>query len=180
MAYIILILGGARSGKSRYAEELAVRSAQPIYLATAEPCDAEMQARIDAHRQRRDARWHTIEEPIRLAGALIDATAAATEGTADETCVMVDCITVWLGNLMHYNHDPDAAEDALITALADVPGTVIVVANEVGSGLVPELPSARRFRDRAGLLNQKIAAIADRVILVTAGLPLAIKGDLAT
>lgn len=167
---IELILGGARSGKSRHAQALAEADAGTlIFVATAEPFDDEMADRVARHRADRGDRWRTVEAPIDLA--------AAIGGTgADDATLLVDCVTVWLGNLMHHQRDIDAAVDALLNALAAAPGRIIVVANEVGLALVPETPMGRRFRDLAGTLNQRLAACAGRVTLVVAGLPMVLKG----
>lgn len=165
----ILILGGARSGKSAYGESLAAAHKGPLtYIATAEARDGEMKARIATHVERRGARWNTIEAPIELAATLID---TARSGAF----VLVDCVTLWLTNVMLADEDTQAATDALIEALERVEGTVVLISNEVGSGIVPENALARRFRDIAGLANQRLAAQCDEVVLVTAGLPLALK-----
>jgi adenosylcobinamide kinase / adenosylcobinamide-phosphate guanylyltransferase len=169
---LTLVLGGARSGKSRYAENLT--TALPpawIYLATAEPHDAEMAERIAAHRTRRGAGWRTIEEPHDIASVL-----AADEGTT-----LIDCMTLWLSNRMLAGADADAHIDSEIVnlevALAARLRPVVLVSNEVGSGIVPDNALARRFRDLQGRLNQRLAARADRVVLVVAGLPLIVKGQ---
>jgi adenosylcobinamide kinase/adenosylcobinamide-phosphate guanylyltransferase len=171
---ITLVLGGARSGKSRYAERL-VEAAAPhgTYCATAEPRDAEMMVRIAAHRARRHgggkgAFWRTIEAPLALAAAI------ANE-TAPDRPLLVDCLTLWLSNVMLADMPVEAEIAALHAALRDANGPIVLVANEVGLGLVPETPLGRRFRDAAGWLNQEIAALADRVVFVAAGLPLMLK-----
>lgn len=164
---VTLVLGGARSGKSRHAEALAAREAPPwIYVATAEALDAEMQARVAAHRARRARGWVTVEAPLAVAQALDAA------GTAP---VLVDCLTLWLSNLMLGGADEAAAWACLEAALARRRAPTILVANEVGLGIVPENALARRFRDAAGILNQRAAARADRVVLMAAGLPLTLK-----
>ena len=162
-----LVLGGARSGKSRYAETL-LRSQPPpwIYVATAEPLDAEMQARIAEHRRRRDDRWQTIEAPRDLAGAL--------RSVPLEASVLIDCLTLWLANLVISESDLETETQHLQEALAQM-RAVVAVANEVGCGIVPENALARRFRDAAGQLNQRLAAVAERVVLVVAGLPMDLK-----
>jgi adenosylcobinamide kinase / adenosylcobinamide-phosphate guanylyltransferase len=173
---LTLILGGARSGKSRFAERLvegAVSGA--TYCATAEPGDAEMAARIAAHRARRDnggrgAFWHTVEAPLAVADAIA---AAATP----KRPVLVDCLTLWLSNLMLAERPIDEEFATLRAALRDAAGPIVLVANEVGLGLVPDTPLGRRFRDAAGHLNQEIAALADHVVFVAAGLPLVLKGS---
>ncbi|MCQ4161756.1 bifunctional adenosylcobinamide kinase/adenosylcobinamide-phosphate guanylyltransferase [Roseomonas sp. GC11] len=164
-----LVLGGARSGKSRHAEGLIARHAAPwAYLATAEAWDDEMRARIAQHQARRDARWETLPAPLDLPAAL----AAAGARPA-----LVDCLTLWLTNLMLGEHDIPAATAALEAALAARAAPTVLVANEVGLGIVPENALARRFRDAAGVLNQRLAAGAGRVHFVAAGLPLVLKGE---
>ena len=168
---LTLVLGGARSGKSRYAEALV--ESQPgacVYLATAEPRDAEMAARIRAHRARRGARWRTVEAPLDLIGEL--AGAARPDGA-----VLVDCLTLWLSNLMEAGRDVAAESEALTKALPDLAGPAVLVSNEVGLGIVPDNPLARRFRDAAGSLHQSIAALAQSVVFVAAGLPLTLKDE---
>lgn len=163
------VLGGARSGKSRYAEGLFAALPPPfIYVATAEGGDEEMTARIAAHRARRGAGWRTIEAPRDLRGAL------AACGSAP---ALLDCLTLWLSNLMLAKADIEAEIDGLEAALAAAAAPVVAVANEVGCGIVPEFPLGREFRDLQGTLNQRIAARADRVVLMVAGLPLVIKAD---
>jgi adenosylcobinamide kinase / adenosylcobinamide-phosphate guanylyltransferase len=168
VAKITLVLGGARSGKSRHAEELIAASPPPrIYVATAEAGDAEMAERIARHRARRGSDWRTVEAPRNLEHVL-------TECRAEP--VLVDCLTLWLSNLMLANaaieEEMTRVEKALLLATAPK----VVVSNEVGSGIVPEHPLGRRFRDAQGIFNQRIAALADRVVLVVAGLPVALKG----
>jgi adenosylcobinamide kinase/adenosylcobinamide-phosphate guanylyltransferase len=166
---VTLVLGGARSGKSRYAECLIEAAATcGTYVATAEPGDAEMEARIAAHRARRGPFWHTVEAP--LAGASVIASAAAPQRP-----LLVDCLTLWLSNLLLADKCIEAETAALCAALREAAGPVVLVANEVGLGLVPETPLGRRFRDAAGRLNQEIATLADRVVFVAAGLPLTLK-----
>ena len=168
-ARITLVLGGARSGKSRYAESVVVTSSPPwFYVATAEPLDNEMLARIREHRARRGADWRTLEAPRDLAGALASIPAGAA--------VLVDCLTLWLSNLMLANADIEADIARLEQALARAAPTVLV-SNEVGSGIVPDNALARRFRDAQGRLNQRMATRADRVVLMVAGLPLVAKGQ---
>jgi adenosylcobinamide kinase/adenosylcobinamide-phosphate guanylyltransferase len=172
---ITLVLGGARSGKSRYAERLVeAAAAHGTYCATAEAGDAEMMARIAAHQARRDgighgAFWRTVEAPLALADAI------RAEASPDGP-LLVDCLTLWLSNVMLAEKPVEAKTAALHAALRDAGGPVVLVANEVGMGLVPETPLGRRFRDAAGWLNQEIAALADRVVFVAAGLPLVLKG----
>ena len=165
---LTLVLGGARSGKSRHAEELITALAPPwVYVATAEAGDAEMTERIAVHRSRRGAAWQTVEAPHDLAAAL----AAVPSGAP----VIVDCLTLWLSNRMLTNADLDSEIDNLERTLDGVVGPVVLVANEVGSGIVPDNALGRRFRDRHGALNQRLAARADRVVLMVAGLPLVVK-----
>ena len=166
-AKLTLVIGGARSGKSRHAESLIAALPRPwTYVATAEALDAEMTERIGAHRARRGANWRTVEAPRDLAGAL-KASAAAP--------VLIDCLTLWLSNLMLAGADIEAETARLEQALAAARTPVILVANEVGSGIVPEHALGRKFRDLQGVLNQRMAARADRVVLVVAGLPLVLK-----
>jgi len=167
---ITLVLGGARSGKSRYAETLITRAASAAtYIATAEPGDAEMAARISEHRARRGRFWRTVEEPLDLAGAI------GVQAAPDRP-ILVDCLTLWLSNLLLAGHVIEHDSEILCSALRDAAGPVVLVANEVGLGLVPETALGRQFRDAAGRLNQQVAAIADRVVFVAAGLPLMLKG----
>ena len=166
----VLVLGGARSGKSAYAEALVEESAlEPVYLATAEAGDAEMAERIAHHRARRGPSWRTIEEPRRLEAALTD---TAGPGRA----VLVDCLTLWLSNLTLSGADPETRGRALCEMACSLPGLVVFVSNEVGMGLVPDTPLGRRFRDAQGRLNQAVAQAASSVVFVAAGLPLFLKG----
>lgn len=166
----ILVLGGARSGKSAYGEELAGNHVGPlIYIATAEAKDGEMKERIAAHIERRGSGWKTVEAPLELAGAI---KANAAEGRF----LLVDCITLWLTNVMLNDEDTEQAIETLLAVLAEAPGTIVMVSNEVGLGIVPENALARRFRDEAGRVHQKLAACCDEVVFVAAGLPLHLKG----
>jgi adenosylcobinamide kinase/adenosylcobinamide-phosphate guanylyltransferase len=169
---VALVIGGARSGKSAHAEALALRLAGArgtcVYVATAEAFDDEMRARIELHRARRGTAWRTREAPIDLAAAI------AQEARPGRV-VLVDCLTVWTGNLMHAGRDVAADCAALVSALAAARGPVVLVASEVGLGIVPDNAMARAFRDHAGRLSQAIAAVATHVDLVAAGLPLALK-----
>jgi adenosylcobinamide kinase / adenosylcobinamide-phosphate guanylyltransferase len=169
-AKLTLVTGGARSGKSRYGEGLITALPPPwIYLATAEAGDAEMAARIAEHRKRRPAGWTIIEAPHDLAGAF-----SRINGT---TPMLVDCLTLWLSNRLLADADIEKETEALAGVVALHTGPVVLVTNEVGSGIVPDNALARRFRDAQGRLNQRIAALADRVVLVVAGLPLVVKGN---
>jgi adenosylcobinamide kinase/adenosylcobinamide-phosphate guanylyltransferase len=164
-----LILGGARSGKSRFAEAIALRTGLPAaYVATAEVRDDEMAARIARHRERRDAHWTTVEEPLELTDRLIK---LSDPGRV----ILVDCLTLWLSNLMEAGRDVAGEGARLADALRTVRGPVVLVSNEVGSGIVPMNALARRFADEQGRLNQTIAAAAEHVFLVAAGLPLRLK-----
>ena len=171
VARLSLVLGGARSGKSRYTEQLIASLPPPWqppwnYVATAEPGDAEMAERIATHRARRGTAWQTIEAPRDLVGSL-----QSRHGTP----VLIDCLTLWLSNLMLGAADIDAEIIRFEQALAAIEAPAVMVANEVGYGLVPDYPLGRRFRDLQGMLNQRLAARAYRGVLVVAALPLALK-----
>ncbi|MCB9944164.1 MAG: bifunctional adenosylcobinamide kinase/adenosylcobinamide-phosphate guanylyltransferase [Geminicoccaceae bacterium] len=163
------VIGGARSGKSRFAQELVeARPGRWVYLATADRRDdGEMLDRIAAHRAGRGERWRTVEEPLALADALLRA--------AGDEVVLVDCLTLWLSNLMERGRAVEDATRALADAIARSRAALVLVSNEVGQGIVPVNPLARRFRDDAGRLHQSVAAVVDDVFLVTAGLPLRLK-----
>ncbi|MBC2836375.1 bifunctional adenosylcobinamide kinase/adenosylcobinamide-phosphate guanylyltransferase [Paragemmobacter straminiformis] len=165
-----LVVGGARSGKSRLAETLVTRTNRPRrYIATAEAWDDEMRDRIAAHRTDRGAAWETVEAPLDLCAALASA--------KPDEAVLVDCATLWLTNHLLAEHDLAAEGAALLAALSSCPAPVVIVSNEVGWGIVPENALARRFRDAQGRLNQQVAAQADLVLGVMAGLPIVLKGD---
>ena len=167
---LTLVLGGARSGKSRYAERLVLASdLEPVYLATAQPLDDELARRIAEHRSRRGAAWRTVEEPLDLPGAL--ARHAAAPGRA----VLVDCLTLWLTNLMVAGRDVADETGRLLRGLDGLPAPVVLVSNEVGQGVVPANAMARAFVDSAGRLHRDLAARADAVTLLVAGLPLHLK-----
>jgi adenosyl cobinamide kinase/adenosyl cobinamide phosphate guanylyltransferase len=167
---ITLVLGGARSGKSRFAEGLIAALPPPwIYVATAQAGDAEMEERIAGHRARRGPQWLTVEAPRVLDKALLEHAAAP---------VLVDCLTLWLSNLMLAEGDVEQEMGNVEKALSQAAAPKVLVSNEVGLGIVPDNPLGRRFRDAQGILNQRMAALADRVVLMVAGLPLAIKGSL--
>jgi adenosylcobinamide kinase/adenosylcobinamide-phosphate guanylyltransferase len=168
MAPLIFVLGGARSGKSRHAERLIAEYPSPwTYIATAEALDDEMRERIAQHRARRDERWRTIEAPHALADAVGSA--------ASDRPLLIDCLTLWLSNRLLADADLQGEIAMVMEANAARSGATIIVSNEVGLGVVPDNALARRFRDAAGLANQSIAARADRVDLIVAGLPLRLK-----
>ncbi len=165
-----LVLGGARSGKSTFAEHLALESGlQRVYVATAEAHDDEMRARIATHRARRADGWATVEAPLELAAAI-------AREASPKRILLVDCLTLWVTNAMLAEYDMDAAFAALLSALDGASGPVILVSNEVGQGIVPDNAMARAFRDHAGILHQRVAGRADTVYFVTAGLPQKLKG----
>jgi adenosylcobinamide kinase/adenosylcobinamide-phosphate guanylyltransferase len=169
-----LILGGARSGKSRLAEAIIERENKPaVYVATAQARDDEMAARIAAHQARRGAVWRTEEIPLDLAHGLSGLLKA-------EDPILVDCLTLWLSNILLADRDAEAEIEALVEAMTaaiePARAPLVLVSNETGLGIVPENDLARRFRDLSGIMNQRIAAMADNVLLVAAGLPLALKG----
>ena len=169
MERVTLVLGGARSGKSAHAESLAGGlPGDLVYIATGTPGDAEMSARIQVHRARRGDRWRTVEEPLDLTGALVR---EAVQGRV----VLVDCLTLWLANVMAAARDPEIETNQLVHALEEAVGPIVLVANEVGLGIVPDNALARAFRDHAGRLNQAVASVAERVFFVAAGLPLTLK-----
>lgn len=169
-ARLALVLGGARSGKSRFAEGLAAAyGLDLVYMATAEAYDDEMRDRIARHRaDRADRRWRTVDAPIALAEAV-------TAEAAPDRALLVDCLTLWLSNVMLADLDVEREADRLLAALGQAPCPVVLVSNEVGYGVVPDNALARAFRDHQGRLNQRVAAIAGRVTLVAAGLPLDLK-----
>lgn len=167
---VTLVLGGARAGKSAFAEGLAQAWERRVYLATAVATDDEMTARIASHQARRGSGWRTVEEPLELSEAVRRESALGTG-------LLVECLTVWLGNLMHHGRDVDPACQALLESLGAAVGPVVLVANEVGLGIVPDNPMARAFRDHAGRLNQAAARAADRVFFVAAGIPMVLKGS---
>lgn len=167
-----LILGGVSSGKSRYAQALASRASEVVFLATAQPCDDEMSVKIQRHRQERPAIWKTVEVPFELGQAIAEHSSAAF--------VVIDCLTTFVANLMVVKQATSeailACAEELGEALLHSQASVALVSNEVGSGVVPGFPSGRQFRDTLGQVNQKIARICDNVVLMVAGCPLALKG----
>jgi adenosylcobinamide kinase / adenosylcobinamide-phosphate guanylyltransferase len=174
---VTLVLGGVRSGKSRYALELAAGAERVTFLATAERReDGEMQRKIERHRAERPQHWTTIEEPLNLADAI----------RSVESCdlLVIDCLTLFAGKLLEvYGEDSSsiaASIDTLCAALRSSACAVVLVSNEVGSGVVPAFELGRRYRDLLGEINQRVAAVADRVVLMVAGLPLVLKGSLKT
>lgn len=173
VAKISLVLGGARSGKSRYAEALVERSGlDKVYIATGQAGDVEMRMRIDAHKARRGDAWTNVETPLALLDAL---KAHAREGRM----VLVDCLTLWLTNVMLGGLDVEAECEDLLSGIGALAGPVVFVSNEVGLGIVPENALARAFRDHQGRLNQDLAARADAVVFLAAGLPMVLKGAVA-
>ena len=172
---VVLILGGVRSGKSRWGQELAVKYELVAYVATAQARDAEMRAKIRRHQEDRPAHWQTLEEPLELAQVLMD-------HGPNFDLMLIDCLTVFVSNLMEAAQT-DAASmgrrlDGFLEALRSMPASVVLVSNEVGSGVVPPYPAGRFYRDALGELNQRVAEIADNVVLMVAGLPLILKGSI--
>jgi adenosylcobinamide kinase/adenosylcobinamide-phosphate guanylyltransferase len=171
---ITFVLGGARSGKSRYVQALAARVSPVAFVATAQRSDEEMFQKIERHRAERPKDWRTIEEPLDLDRVL------AKEGPSHQI-VVIDCLTLYAANLIDAEQrDPAAVEERLqklYAALRSVPCSVALVSNEVGSGVVPSFPEGRKYRDLLGEINQRVATIADNVLLMVAGLPLVLKGS---
>ena len=168
---LTLVLGGAASGKSRFAESLATASKLPrSYIATAQAFDDEMREKIAKHQQDRGEGWHTTEAPLNLCQAL--------QSQPPNNVVLIDCLTLWLSNLLMAQKNISENSENLLAAVTEFGGPVICVSNETGLGVIPDTPLGRRFRNAQGQLNQDIAARADLVVLVTAGIPLALKGQL--
>ncbi|MEM9420911.1 MAG: bifunctional adenosylcobinamide kinase/adenosylcobinamide-phosphate guanylyltransferase [Pseudomonadota bacterium] len=164
------ILGGARSGKSQRAVDLAENAgARRVFIATAEAWDDEMGERIARHKAERGQEWQTIEAPL-------DLTSALGEASKDADVCVVDCLTLWLSNLMHHDRDVASQTTSLCGAISQTSVPIILVSNEVGLGLVPETPLGRAFRDAQGRLNQAVAKVCDRVEFIAAGLPINLKG----
>lgn len=164
-----LVLGGARSGKSRYAESLAKQSGQDVvYVATAQALDGEMNDRILQHQKDRPDHWQTIEEPLNLAKTI-------TEFSQADVVVLVDCLTLWLMNVMHHEYDLTQAVDELLQALQEAKGQVILVSNEITMGVVPMGELSRNYVDNLGRLHQQVASQAQRVTLMVAGIPMSVK-----
>lgn len=171
---IHLITGGRRSGKSLYAEQCAASRAEHakshlVYIATAQPVDEEMQARIDLHIVRRGAEWKTIEAPLMLAEAIISVDLGHV--------MLIDCLSVWLTNLIHHKQDIDTAISQFTEALAAAQFDIIIVTNETGLGIIPADSISRKFSDQAGELNQRIAQLAEKIDLIIMGIPLALKSE---
>jgi adenosylcobinamide kinase/adenosylcobinamide-phosphate guanylyltransferase len=167
---VTLVLGGARSGKSAFAQraaEAAAGGGRPVLIATGQAFDDEMRERIARHQADRGDVWRTIEAPVDLVGAL--------DGLGEHEMVVVDCLTLWLSNHMLAEHDLATERSTLVEAIVSCPARLWLVSNEVGWGVVPETALGRRFRDEAGRLHQDLATVADEVILVVAGLPLRLK-----
>ncbi|MEO6013555.1 MAG: bifunctional adenosylcobinamide kinase/adenosylcobinamide-phosphate guanylyltransferase [Devosia sp.] len=171
----VLVLGGARSGKTGFAERLAMRSGEaPLYLATAQTLDNEMEERVKLHQQQRHRRFSTLEEPLALASALKSAAEA-------HDVILVDCLTLWITNLLGANQNVARAVDELVDVLPQIGSArIIFVSNEVGLGIVPDNPLARMFRDLAGAAHQRLADICTEVHFVIAGLPMTLKGPRLT
>ena len=168
----VLVLGGARSGKTSFAERMAMRAgSRPAYLATAEALDGEMRDRVRTHQEQRSGRFSTIEEPVALSETIIEA-------SREHDVILVDCLTLWISNLLGAGEDVATAVDELVMTLGEVRSArVILVSNEVGLGIVPDNPLARSFRDLAGSAHQRLAEICEDVYFVIAGLPMVLKGE---
>ena len=169
---VTLVLGGVRSGKSRFALKLAEKESSVAFVATAKAIDDEMRDKIHCHQQERPQHWRTVEEPLDL-GHVFD------ERAQQFKIFLVDCLTLFVANVLEGDPEMVSARiDSLVEALRTVPASVVLVSNEVGGGVVPPYPAGRRFRDLLGEVNQKVAAVADTVVLMVAGLPLVLKGQI--
>lgn len=167
-----LVLGGVRSGKSRFAQKLAERTSSVAFVATAKAIDEEMREKIRRHQQERPTHWQTLEEPVDLAGIF-----AARAAQFD--LLIIDCLTIFVANALEEGIEAaNQRIDSFVEALRSAHTSVVLVSNEVGSGIVPEYPSGRQFRDLLGELNQRVAAVADHVVLMIAGVPMVLKGQL--
>lgn len=165
----VLVLGGQRSGKSRFAEDLVMRSGRrPVYIATATAGDEEMAERIAAHRRRRGGGWTTVEAPLDLGPAVATASDEAV-------AVLVDCLTLWLANIVFAERDIERDTQALLAAIAAAAGPIVLVSNEVGSGIIPDNRLARSYADALGILNQRVAEAVGRVVLMAAGQAIVVK-----
>ena len=171
MQKITLILGGTRSGKSAYGEMLALKNfSSPIYIFTAQAWDDEMKSRIKTHKKRREGKnWKDIEAPIELGTAI-------KNNATSNNCILVDCLTLWLTNILLAGQDIDDAINELLQMIKACPGEIILISSEVGLGIVPENSMARQFRDFSGKLHQKLAIEAENVLLMVAGIPMVVKG----
>jgi adenosylcobinamide kinase / adenosylcobinamide-phosphate guanylyltransferase len=170
---VTLLLGGARSGKSHYAQQLGEQAERVVFVATARAGDDEMRRKIDSHRRSRPQHWQTVEEPLALAETIL------RHGPACDLLI-IDCLTFFAANLLAAGSDEPGSIDALCSALQSVPCSVVLVSNEVGMGVVPEYASGRRFRDLLGEMNQRVARVASDVLLLVAGLPLVLKRAVAS
>jgi adenosylcobinamide kinase/adenosylcobinamide-phosphate guanylyltransferase len=172
---VTLVLGGVRSGKSRYAQQLAEQWGRVVFVATGKITDDEMRAKIENHRESRPKEWLTVEEPLELSKAL-------REHELNCDVIIVDCLTIFAANVLEAEGEDDSAierrVEALCATLRETQCKVLLVSNEVGSGVVPAYPAGRRFRDLLGEINQRVARVSDDVVLMVAGLPLALKGHL--
>ena len=173
MAHIQFVIGGARSGKSALAENLAKAISETVegrlvYVATAQIFDDEMQTRIDLHRQRRGPEWDLVEAPIDLDHAI-------AEAAEEDNVLLIDCLSVWITNILINDMDTDDAREKLVSSLAKASGHIVLVASETGLGIVPENKLSRQFRDASGTLNQAVAALADEVFFVMAGIATKVK-----